>query len=324
MVAITAQFAKGMVLDMYKYSMEAEQYDPTPEQSDKIFRKIDKPGGAYYQSTSVIGMDELQETSELEGFTFRSPTEGYTVLARPFDFTDAVSFSKNAVSDCAKMKDLGKQTSKTWGGAKKTTKEKFYASFFNNGGLTAGYSRFNGSVVGVITDASGNLCYDSIEAFNLSNNTRSSKKGGTYYNSAAISLSHSNAITLYNLYTDTNAYDENDERISNIPDYIWYPPALRFTADTILQSTLIPNSMNNDKNVLQSIVEPLMWSFLTDTDAWGYGKKLKGWFGCMWQDLVYDFFEDKTGRQICYTAEMRLLGGMDNWRFTSAANVSAS
>lgn len=324
MVAITQQFGKDVVVGMYDVSWDSAQYDPTPDVASKIFGKIKKPEtGVHYQTTTLIGMDELQETSELEGYSFRSPTEGWTVYARPFDFTDAQSFSSNLYEDVAMIKELGKSLAATWGGAKKTTVQKFYASFFNNGGLTAGYSRFNGSI-GQVTDSSGDLLYDGYPLFNLSTNARSSKKGGTYYNAVALDISQANAKTMYNLFYDTNAYDDNDERIPNKPDALLYPPALHFDVDIILNSTLVPGNNNNDKNVLQAIVTPEPWEFLTDTDAYGFIRKQKGFFGCTWKEQAFNFFVDETGRQICFTTEMRLLGNCKNWRHVVWSNASTS
>ena len=82
---------------------------------------------------------------------------------------------------------------------------------FNNGGALSGDWVLNGTHTNN-TDSSGNLMYDSKPLFNLTGNTRSTKSGGTYYNSvASLSLTPANFETVYNLHTATN---NRDERIS--------------------------------------------------------------------------------------------------------------
>ena len=321
MPGITAQYAKGMVDDMYDYAWEAEGYDKTKTEASDLFQETKKPDGAYYQTTSIIGADKLRKTAETEGYQFRSPVEGFTVLARPFDYTDGRAFTYDAIKDHAKIKNILKEDAAQWGGSKKTTIESFYTDFFNKGGYTAGNEIFNGSVPGVITDASSDVCYDSKPFFNLTGNTRSSKKGATYYNGETLSLSTPNAETLYQLMTVTNAYDENDTKISLRPDIMYVHPSLEFTARRILESTLIPGNNNNDKNVLNAIVRLVVLPHLTTATQWGYGCSKKGLRKIAWQDLTMDFFDDKLNRQWCSVCEMRMLGVVQNWRFWTSSNA---
>ena len=71
--------------------------------------------------------------------------------------------------------------------------------------------------------------------------------------------------------TNTNNYNERGEKVALKPDLLLVPPALRFTARTILESEKEVNSVNNDINPVQNLVQMLEWQYLTDTDGWLLG-----------------------------------------------------
>ena len=49
-----------------------------------------------------------------------------------------------------------------------------------------------------------------------------------------------------------------DKRLGIKPRYLLLPPDLYWTAVTILNSTLLPGSQNNDANPLQGMLEPIV------------------------------------------------------------------
>ncbi len=321
MPALTMQFAKTSIDDMYEVIWDAEAYDKLKPVASELFADVKKPDGAYYQTTSLIGMGKLKATSETDGYQFGSPVEGYTVLAKPKDYTDGIDFTYDSIKDNAKIGNILKETAAGWGGSKKQTIEQFYTDFFNYGGYLAGKDIFNGTVNGVVTDASGDLGYDSYPFFALSGNNHVSKKNGTYYNADTLSLTAANAETAFNLMSVTNSYDEKDEKITLKPDIMWYHPSLEFAVRRILESTSVPGKTDNDKNVLQSIVEPVCLPLLNTSIMWGYGVRKKGLRKIMWQDMTVDFYDDKDNRCWKAVCEMRLLGCMNNWRFWTANNA---
>lgn len=308
---------------MYKWFFEA--YDQVPTVHDKIFA-METSTSAFEQSTTGIGMGELDETPEGNDVNEGSPLEGFTVIGKNRSFRKSVSLTEEFSEDTPpeKIANFLQKLANSWGDGVVRSKEKTAVKFFNYGGYTAGHDIFNNTITGVVDDPTGDLCYDGKPFFNLSNNTRSSKGGGTYYNGLALALSSANLQTAYNLMTNTNNRNERDEVVAIKPNVLLIPPSLRFTARTILESDKIVGSSNNDINVTQNIVEPIEWQYLTDTDAWFLGVKQKG---VVWQgrkEPVIDFYQNDVNNK--YVAKISARWGvrMENWRYWVGSNFSTS
>ncbi|MDA8217178.1 MAG: Mu-like prophage major head subunit gpT family protein [Dehalococcoidales bacterium] len=66
----------------------------------------------------------------------------------------------------------------------------------------------------------------------------------------------------------TKMTNSASKRIGARPGYLLVPPDLAFTAATLLNSTLLPGSPNNDVNALQGIVKPIVVPNWTDVNNW--------------------------------------------------------
>ena len=305
------------------YGYFFEKYDAVAPVYPQIL-KVEDSEAAYEQSTSVIGMGELRETPEGESIIYRSPEEGFTTYGINRDFTDGIKIHRNVIDDHQKVDNILRAAAQSWGDSVVWTLEKFFAKLFNNGGLTAGSDIFKNVISGVISANTDSLCYDNKPLFNLSGNTRSSKGGGTYYNGFASALTHANLKTVWLHMTSTNNRNEQDEIISLVPDILLVPPALYLDALQYLQSTQIPGSANNDKNVLANIVTPVKWDYLTDTDAWFLGKKQYGLVAQRRKTPVIDFYFDEDDQYYKANIVMRYGARVDNWRFWVGSNFSTS
>jgi len=309
-----------MKKDSYTYFWE--NYPLTSPVSQELFDVVPSDA-AYEQFSSAIGLGELLEKPEGEDMQTDAPMESYTIVCRNRTFGRTVRFSYESVKDTKKMTNLLMDTVGTWGKMVPVTKEKWYAKFFIYGAYTAGYnSIFDNSITGVVTDSSGDVIYDGQPFFDTAHED---KVGGSYSNySASNSLTHTNLKTIFNTYTNTNNRDERGEIFDLQPDVLLIPPALRFTAQEILQSTLIPSSMDNTTNVLETIVSPMVWSYLTDTDGWFLGKKKMGLMATDREDVTLDFWQDETSLDYFSSIYSRWGGCVNNWRYWYANSISSS
>lgn len=317
------QFTKLMQKDMYKWFFES--YDRQPTVYDKIFR-VEQSDSAYERSTTGIGMGALDETPEGNDVQEGNPLEGFTVIGKNRSFRKSVSLTEEFSEDTPpeKIANFLKQLTGTWGEGVIISKETFAAKFFNRGGLTAGDDVFNNTITGVVDDPNGGLCYDGKPFFNLSGNLRSSKGGGTYYNGIASALSDTTLQTAYNLMTVTNNRNERDDLVQIMPNVLLIPGALRFTAKKVLESEWILGSANNDVNVVQNLVKPIEWQYLTDTDAWFLGT---AGMGLVWQERkepVIDFYQNDVNNKYVAKISARWGARMDNWRYWVGSNFSTS
>jgi hypothetical protein len=320
---ITQDFVKGIIKDGYDYLFET--YDPLPEVSSLIFGKETRATGGAWKRNSVINSGTWRKTGEGEGYQPTNVIEGYEVCARKFRFSDAHVFTKEALEDMEKVKDMGKDIAQGWGVTAKETSEEFYALPFNNGGLTAGHWSFNGTPESKSwSDASGDLAYDSIPFFNLANAKRSSKGGGTYYNGFALDLNYENLKTIKTHGMANNNRRENDTRFNLSFDTLLVPPNLEDTASEVLSSTLAPYVSTNTKNVLQGKLNIVTWSYLTDTNAFFVLKAKNGIDKIYDKEPEIDFFADKKNRCWWYTAEKPIGFIMYNWRFMLGSNFATA
>jgi hypothetical protein len=100
---------------------------------------------------------------------------------------------------------------------------------------------------------------DGTKVFDDGVQTAHTNRGTTALSSGALQA----AITL--MLKQTNSAGK---RLNVRPRYLLVPPDLLFTALTLVNSTLVPGSNNNDANVLKGVVEPISVAQFTDVTDW--------------------------------------------------------
>ena len=278
---------------------------------------------AYEKFSSAIGLGELLEKPEGEDLQADAPMESYTIVCKNRSFGRLVRFSKETVDDAQKTSNIVATTVGTWGRKVPVTKEKFYSKFFNYGAYTAGHDVFNGTISGgVVDDASGDKIYDGQPFFSTAH---PDKVGNTYSNfSSSNTFSAANLRTVYETFTITNNRDERGDVIDLMPDTLLINPALRFTAQEVLQTEKVPGSFDNDINVLMNIVTPISWSYISGSDDWFLGNRGMGLMATEREDISLDFWQDETSKDYYASIFTRFGGAVSNWRFWYANNLPTS
>jgi hypothetical protein len=314
-----------MTRDMYGWFMES--YDQLQPVYPSIF-SVETLVGAYDSDTAGIGLGQLSERPEGNDIVASNPLEGYTIITKARTFSDSFYLTMEFVEDSTpeKMSSVMQGFASTWATGAVNSKETFAAKLFNYGGFTSGrHDTFDNTITGVITDSSGDLIYTGKPFFALTSNNHPAKDGSSYFNSlGALSLTGANLQTAYNQMTNTNNYDERGEKIALRPDTLLIPPALRFTAKTILGSELLPGGANNDINTSQNLVEAIEWQYLTDTNGWFVGSRGKGVKFVERKAPVIDFFQDDISKKYYATIDTRFGASVQDWRYWVAANISTS
>ena len=303
------------------YSYFWENYPDEPPKFAEIF-EITQSDAAYEQFTSAIGLGELLEKPEGEDLQADAPLESYTIVCKNRSYGRLTRFSYETVADAKKTGNILERTVGTWGRMVPITKDKFYVKFFNEGAKTAGNDVFNNTITSVVTDSTSDLIYDGKAFFSTSH---ASKIGTTYVNyTETRSLTKSNLETTYGTYAFTNNRDERDEIVQITPDTLLIPPALRFTAQVILNTSLLPGSMDNDINPMAGIVSVTEWAQLSDSDGWFLGKKKMGLMATDREDVTLDFWMDETSKDYFASIFTRFGGCVTNWRYWYACNIATS
>lgn len=257
--------------DMYVASRET--YKQAPTVYDRTYKVVKNVVGAGDKITQILGAGALQRhLSESQKIDYKSPVQGWEFLTKYWTYSDGIALSKEAVEDTVKLGNLLRELASTWGISYRVEKEELAARPFNHGGDLTGDWVFNGTHTGN-TDSSGDLLYDGYPLFNLTGNARSTKGGGTYYNSVAgLSVSAANFETLYNLHTATNNRDERDRVVQNPCDtFLCRPGSDYFLGERIFKTPRdmgLPGSQLNDINPYYGkITEVIPWDYLDSSEA---------------------------------------------------------
>lgn len=295
--------------DMYKAEREG-MIQVTPK-CPEIYTIKEYTDGAGDKQTQLLGAGRLQRhTTEGQDIQFKSPVQGWPSLVKFHTLSAGLSLTKEAVEDTTKGGNLLTGLAKTWGKYGTIAKEEMAARPFNKGGdLTPGDWVFDGSHTGEV-DSSAGLLYDSKPLFNLTGNTRTTKGGGTYYNSiAGLTMTAGNFELLYNLQTATNNRDEEDEVVGNPVDtLICTPGSDKFKAERIIDTSRgMPGGDLNDKNPYYGIISKIIaWDYLDATAGFFVGKRNHDKFCfCTRQGQETDFYRHKPNKGYRASVDMR-------------------
>ena len=325
-VGALGNWPKGLVQDVYDWLWES--YDEVDTKIDMIFEVKSPTEGAYDQRTTAIGAGQLAEkATENTSVTYRRPSEGFTAYAVYRDFDDGLELTKNEVTDfpMSKVKDLVQGYVSGWGEALRRTEETHAAKLFTKGGFTAGDDSYKNVIAGLLSQNTDGLAYDAKPFFNLVGNERTSKGGGTYYNSkTGLALNIAGYADLYNLMGITNAKNERDEVIDimSMGDRILlHPPQLRDEAFQTLNSEYLPGTDHNDRNPWYNTCKPVEWRYISENaTSWYLGIAKKGiTFYRRGKAEIRMFRDEDSGS---YRATIRARFGWMAWnfRFWTCAN----
>lgn len=275
MALLTGDQQASMTKDSYIVALT--EYEKQPMVHELVYDMQTDPEGMGTKKTDLLGVGRFEKVNENENYPRKNPIEGYTKRAKYEEFAVSMEFSRRLVERNVKFNDILMDIARTVGEAYAVEKEEYGATPFNNGGDLSGNDIFDGTYIGE-TDSSGDVMYDGEPFLNLSNNTRASKQGSTYYNSiAGLTLSRDSFQQVYVLFTNTNSKNELDFRVKIKPDTLLTDLGNdQFMAIRILGASLLPNSsLPNDPNPTSGArlgVTHIPWGYLTDS-AFYVGKR---------------------------------------------------
>lgn len=311
------------------YVAAFEKYEEADVKYKNIFKVNNNVTGAGDKYTQLLGAGQLtRHTVEGQDIDYVSPVQGWEYLVKYWTYSAGLSLTKEAVEDNVKIGNLLKELAGTWGVQIRVAKETMASRVFNEGGNLTGDWVFNGTHTGN-TALYGDMCYDNKPLFNLTGNSRTSKGGGTYYNSiAGYTLTVANFEAIYNLHTATNNRDERDNIVRNPADTLLVRPgADRFVAERILDTTRgIPGQQLNDSNPYYKLLDVIDWDYLESGEAAFFvGKRQADGFQFHErQEPEINFFRDETNRGYKASVDIRIGVLIKDWRcWTRGGGTSA-
>lgn len=317
---------KAMVNDNYPYMIE--KYEMSRSKLLDVVEVI-KGTGEYEQETSALGPGELRQVAEGATIPQVSTQEGYTSYCAPRKFGERIKISREAVEDNRKVKPFLKKWTEGWGESHAQTIGIRLARMFTNGGFTAGDDVFTNSSP-TNTPSYGAFVYDTFPLFNRSNNLRTTKNTGTYYNGIiTLGFNSGNLQTLVQLMTVTNAYNEAGLRMNIEPNVLICQKNsnVKYAAERLFKAQGdVDNSGGaaGTYNTWQGKFEVVDDRFITDDDMWIIGMKKKG---ITFVDRIppeFDYYEDEDNDGYIGKTRARWWFWVHNWRYWAAANFATS
>lgn len=222
-----------------------ETYEGYPSVAEKIFNVGDLPNGItqHSESSALSPLVEIGEGAEVpQDRTY----QGFATTYKSTKYGSMVSVSQELL-DRKDVNAIGKLPRK-FARSAATTLEVKVATVFNNAFTTT------------LADAKA-LC--------ATDHPLLAPGAGTSSNRLAVDADLSissikDMIALFNGQLDTAGNKLNIQ-----PKFLLVPGALQFDAQEILKSQFLPGGSNNNINSVASLysIEPIVWQFLTDSDA---------------------------------------------------------
>lgn len=336
---VRLDFPKGLAADLHKWGWESQNdYDkmegkPEAELIADI-QPMSKIKGSYYQSTTAIAGDKLDDTDDYGVSLEDTPQEGFTVYGIKKWKKKKIQVSAEIALDWHRTADFLKGYVKANVGEMVwNTKNDIVMTAINNGGITAGHKIFdsNSSDMSNIPSHTANLPYDAVSWFNTAH---VNKKSTSYSNAMAITTlspsGRSNGINLKNCsdmwvrFTSTNAKKENDARFNNKNDVrIITSVAGEMDWDTVINSKLNPDNASNAQNSLKGKISMITGSNLLTTDTMSLMYRRKG-MKVFISDVQYEYWEEKEPDKFWFRVSFQYIIVIDNFRFALSNNAPSS
>lgn len=333
-MSLRSDNAEGMKAEMHDWYWESEEkaYKDIKPIYPRIteVHGLDEIKGGYWKSTSALGATRLEDRTAQGKYQEDNSVEGFTVYATIKDKALTKECPRELKRDWHRTADwLKDYINKNMPAAVSTTKDEIATDLYNYGGYTSGDDVFDNddTQLNLTTYTTSNLGYDGLPMINRSDNLRTAKSGSTFYNGVALAnISYANALTMYKLYIDTNAYKENAHPFdnsgniiimckgSNVPDW-----------QIVNESTLNPDNANNPKNPLKGVFKDVIANpYLTTAN-----------FSCMLRDKnpgikyfvgdpYFNFWEENNPEAYWASVIIDYAIGFTNFRFMIANNAPKS
>lgn len=228
-----------------------------------------------------------------------------------------------------KVPNMIAEFARQWGRRAPAQKEQIVANIFQKGTIVAGnVANFDNSYPNE-ADANAGFIYDGKPFFAATGAGHPLlADSDTPFNLiATAALTSTTLQTTLTAMRTTNAIDDRGLKIMVNPTVLLVPPGLEYTAATLMNSTNVAGSANNDVNVLRGLLRPISWRYLTDdTDAWWVGATGQGG-GVRVYDSgmpVIEVAVDPYTKDVIVTAEFVFGAGVTDWRQWFCNNKATS
>lgn len=282
-----------------------EEYEQLPSKKDDFY------GAPDTSDKDIMKWSEVGTLADFPAFggsiEYQSQSQGYDTTATHIEFASGCQCERKLFDD--DQWHVFNQRPAALGAAAARTREKHAARILNNAFTNDTYF------------------YNNTEGVSLCNNAHTTTSGASTANGFDNLLTAS--MTAVGVATGriqmVGFRGDQAERISVIPDQLWYPPDLYEHAYEIISAAGKVDTANNNPNVHQGKYTGHEWNYLTDTNNWFMIDSRTKNRMFHWVDriaLEYGMIEDFDTLVAKFRAYMRYSNAWTDWRCILGFQVS--
>jgi len=295
----------GDLLDPRFQKIFSEQFKELPDLLPMLFNFEPDNGRNNMMWSSVGTVPDFTQFTGTVGYN--SQNQGFDITATHVEFTNGIQIERPLFDD--DQYNIMNQRPRALAQSAFRTRQKHGARMLNNS--FAVDTLFYANSEGVA------LCSNS----HLTTSSASTASGFDNLGTAALTAT---AVAAARIQM-TGFRGDQAERISVVPDELWYPPNLYEEAFEIMASSGKVDTANNNRNVHEGQYKGIEWNYLTDTNNWWLADSLMRGIMVHWVDrisLEFAMAEDLDTMIAKWRAYMRYSMAHTDWRWVMGHQVT--
>lgn len=297
--------AFGDLLDPRFQEIFYNEYEQLPDMLPNLY-SFPPTNGRNNMTWSQVGT--LPDFQEFTGtIQYSSQSQGYDTTSTPIEFANGVQVERKLFDD--DQWHIMDQKPQGLADSAFRTRQKHGARILNNAFSVDNYFYNNSEAVA--------LCSNS----HTTTSGASTASGFDNLTTAALTATAVAAARIQMV----GFRGDQGERISVMPDELWYPPDLYEVAYEIINAAGKVDTANNNPNVHKGRYTGYEWNYLTDANNWfmvdsRMKKRMLHWVDRV--SLEFAMVEDFDTMVAKWRAYMRYSNAHTDWRFILGAQVS--
>lgn len=295
----------GDLLDPRFQQIFSETYKQLPDMIPTLFTMAPNNGRNNMTWSSVGAVPDFTEFTGSVGYS--SQSQGYDITSTPLEFTNGIQVERKLFDDdqyhVMDQKPRGMAT------AAQRTRQKHAARLLNN------------------AFSVDNYFYNNSEGVSLCSNSHTTTSG------ASTASGFDNMVTAALTATAVAAAriqmvgfrGDQSERVSIVPDELWFPPDLYEQAFEISASMGKVDTALNNRSVHEGKYKLYEWNYLTDSNNWFMCDSAMRKNSVFWLDrtpLEFAMIEDFDTLVAKWRGYMRYSNAHVDWRWILGAQVA--
>jgi len=295
----------GDLLDPRFQKIFSEQYSELPDMLPSLFNFEPDNGRNNMMWSSVGTVPDFAQFTGTVGYN--SQNQGFDVTATHVEFTNGIQVERPLFDD--DQYNIMNQRPRALANSAFRTRQKHGARMLNN------------------AFAVDTLFYSNSEGVALCSNshtTTSSASTASGFDNLGTAALTATAVAAARIQM-TGYRGDQAERISVIPDELWYPPNLYEEAYEIIKSSGKVDTANNNRNVHEGQYTSIEWNYMTDTNNWFLVDSMLRKQSVHWVDrmaLEFAMAEDLDTMVAKWRAYMRYSMAHTDWRWVMGHQVT--